>query len=106
MGRSLDENAAMLIDVVGEYYGVAAWKIVGRDKHLSVARVRQLCIYLSHKLTIKSNREIGEMFCRDHSTVTHAIQCVKERIESDEMWRLQVEHLHRTLRPLFIRDCS
>ena len=54
-------------------------EMVSARRHRSVARPRQVAMYLSRELTPRSLPEIGRRFGgRDHTTVIHAI----ERIEA------------------------
>ena len=64
----------------------------------SVARPRQVAMYLSKQLTSRSLPEIGRKFGgRDHTTVMHACRKVEELSEQDTGFREDVELLRRTL---------
>ncbi|OHC74019.1 MAG: chromosomal replication initiation protein DnaA [Rhodospirillales bacterium RIFCSPLOWO2_12_FULL_58_28] len=64
----------------------------------SVARPRQVAMYLAKQLTSRSLPEIGRKFGgRDHTTVMHAVRKVDELRESDAAFTEDVELLRRML---------
>ncbi|MEQ9169751.1 MAG: chromosomal replication initiator protein DnaA [Rhodospirillales bacterium] len=64
----------------------------------SVARPRQVAMYLSKQLTSRSLPEIGRKFGgRDHTTVMHAVKKVEELRELDSSFNEDVELLRRML---------
>lgn len=58
---------------------------------------RHLAMYLTRKFTKLSLSEIGELYCRDHSTVTHAVQAITKQMASQTAVREQVHLLERIL---------
>ncbi len=64
----------------------------------SVARPRQVAMYLAKQLTSRSLPEIGRKFGgRDHTTVMHAVKKVEELRERDASFAEDVELLRRML---------
>ena len=64
----------------------------------SVARPRQVAMYLAKQLTTRSLPEIGRKFGgRDHTTVMHAVRKVEELREHDSGFAEDVELLRRML---------
>jgi chromosomal replication initiator protein len=64
----------------------------------SVARPRQVAMYLAKQLTSRSLPEIGRKFGgRDHTTVMHAVRKVDELKEHDSTFAEDVELLRRML---------
>ena len=64
----------------------------------SVARPRQVAMYLAKQLTSRSLPEIGRKFGnRDHTTVMHAVSRVGELMERDGAFAEDVELLRRML---------
>ncbi|MEE8350966.1 MAG: chromosomal replication initiator protein DnaA [Rhodospirillales bacterium] len=64
----------------------------------SVARPRQVAMYLAKQLTARSLPEIGRKFGgRDHTTVMHAVKKVEELRENDTSFAEDVELLRRML---------
>lgn len=76
---------------VCDHYGLRSSDMTSRDKPNSIARPRQLAMYLSRKLTPRSYPEIGQSFGgRDHSTVIHAYRSIKARLEDN--YDLRADH--------------
>lgn len=79
------------------------FNIRGSDMHSarrarSVARPRQVAMYLAKQLTSRSLPEIGRKFGgRDHTTVMHAVKKVEELREGDSSFAEDVELLRRML---------
>ena len=63
----------------------------------TVARPRQVAMYLAKQLTSRSLPEIGRKFDRDHTTVMHAVRKVEELIIEDQSLAENIEILRRTL---------
>jgi len=64
----------------------------------SVARPRQVAMYIAKQLTSRSLPEIGRKFGgRDHTTVMHAVRKVEELRETDSSFAEDVELLRRML---------
>ncbi len=62
-----------ILQAVSAWYNVRLGDIQGRKRHKSIARPRQVCMYLARELTAHSLEEIGAYFGgRDHTTVLHA----------------------------------
>lgn len=84
--------------VVADYYKIKGSDLLSKRRSRSVARPRQVAMYLSKELTNHSLPEIGESFGgRDHTTVLHACRKIKELLESDADIREDVKNLMRTL---------
>lgn len=63
---------------VAEYYKIKLSDLLSKRRSRSVARPRQIAMYLTKQLTTKSLPEIGEAFGgRDHTTVLHACRTIK-----------------------------
>lgn len=84
--------------VVVEYYKIKISELLSKRRNRSIARPRQVAMYLAKDLTNHSLPEIGDAFGgRDHTTVLHACRKIKELLESDADIREDVKNLLRTL---------
>jgi chromosomal replication initiator protein len=84
--------------VVAEYYKIKVSDLHSKRRSRSVARPRQVAMYLAKDLTNHSLPEIGENFGgRDHTTVLHACRKIKELLEEDADIAEDVKNLLRTL---------
>jgi hypothetical protein len=73
------------------YYRVSRTDMLSRRRNRSIARPRQVAMYLARVLTDRSLPEIGQKIGgKDHTTVLHAIRKVKELLQTDAEIRADV----------------
>jgi chromosomal replication initiator protein len=84
---------------VADYYKIKIADMYSKKRPASIARPRQIAMYLAKELTQKSLPEIGELFGgRDHTTVLHAVR--KMSAERQQLTELnqQLHVLEQTLK--------
>ena len=82
--RARQFNIDNIQRVVAEYYRINLRELTGKKRNRGFARPRQMAMALSRELTQNSYPEIGLAFDgRDHSTVIHACEKVRE-LRADE----------------------
>ena len=83
---------------VSEHFNIKLSEMFSPRRARSVARPRQIAMYLCKQLTSRSLPEIGRKFGnRDHTTVMHAVRKVDELMSIDTSISDDVEMLRRTL---------
>jgi len=84
---------------VADYYKIKVADMYSKKRPASIARPRQIAMYLAKELTQKSLPEIGELFGgRDHTTVLHAVRKIGgERLQMSEL-NQQLHVLEQTLK--------
>jgi len=83
---------------VAEHFNIRMSDMASARRSRSVARPRQIAMYLSKQLTTRSLPDIGRRFGgRDHTTVMHAVKKVEELRESDTSFAEDVDILRRML---------
>jgi chromosomal replication initiator protein len=84
---------------VADYYKIKVADMYSKKRPASIARPRQIAMYLAKELTQKSLPEIGELFGgRDHTTVLHAVRKISaERQQLTEV-NQQLHVLEQTLK--------
>ena len=83
---------------VAEHFQIRMSDMSSARRSRTVARPRQIAMYLSKQLTSRSLPEIGRAFGgRDHTTVIHAVRKVEELIKADSSFAEDVELLTRML---------
>ncbi|WP_413204779.1 chromosomal replication initiator protein DnaA [Rhodospirillum sp. A1_3_36] len=83
---------------VAEHFKIRLADMHSARRSRSVARPRQVAMYLSKQLTSRSLPEIGKNFGgRDHTTVMHAVRKVEELINGDSSFAEDVDLLRRML---------
>ncbi|MEX0971464.1 MAG: chromosomal replication initiator protein DnaA [Paracoccaceae bacterium] len=87
-----------IIRKVAVHYNLRMTDLLSARRARSVARPRQIAMYLSKTLTSKSLPEIGRRIGgRDHTTVIHAVKKIEELQMSDFQIAEDVELLRRML---------
>jgi chromosomal replication initiator protein len=84
--------------LVASRYNVSRSDILSERRTAAVVRPRQIAMYLSKVLTLRSLPEIGRRFGgRDHTTVLHAVRKIEKAIHEDNALNDEVELLKRML---------
>jgi len=76
-------NINQIKKTVCKHFKVSVEDLNSKRKNNSIAWPRQVAMYLATELTSLSLPEIGREFNRDHATVIHAREKVKEEIEQN-----------------------
>jgi chromosomal replication initiator protein len=88
-----------IISATSSSFGVSTEDLVGPSRRQPLARARQVAMYLCRELTDLSLPKIGREFGgRDHTTVLHALDKVKQVMQSDKRIFDQVTALSQSLR--------
>ena len=83
---------------MAEHFNIRLADMHSARRSRSVARPRQVAMYLAKQLTSRSLPEIGRKFGgRDHTTVMHAVKKVDELRDIDSSFAEDVELLKRML---------
>lgn len=82
---------------VAEHYNVRTSELMSKRRERSIARPRQVAMYLAKALTTKSLPDIGRAFDRDHTTVIHAVKTIEDLREKDAAFRDETDGLRRAL---------
>ena len=83
---------------VAQYYKLRVSDLLSTRRSRSIARPRQMAMFLAKEFTSHSLPEIGEAFGgRDHTTVLHACRKIKELMEADVRLEEDYKNLVRTL---------
>lgn len=82
---------------VAERYNIRVSEMTSKRRERSVARPRQIAMYLAKNLTTKSLPDIGRAFDRDHTTVIHAVKTIEEMCLKDPAFKAEIDSLRRVL---------
>ena len=83
---------------VADYYNIRLSDLLSARRSRTIARPRQVAMYLSKLLTTRSLPEIGRKFGgRDHTTVIHAVKRIESLQDSDSAINEEVDILSRAL---------
>ena len=77
-------NVESIQNIVAVYFNLNIQEMLSPRRSRSLARPRQIAMYLAKKYTTNSLPDIGRKFSnRDHTTVIHAVKKIDELIKND-----------------------
>lgn len=83
---------------VAEHYNIRLSDLVGPKRVRTLARPRQVAMYLSKQMTSRSLPEIGRRFGgRDHTTIMHGVRKIEELRADDRSLAEDIDLLRRAL---------
>ncbi len=84
---------------VADFYKIKIADMYSKKRPASIARPRQIAMYLAKEMTQKSLPEIGELFGgRDHTTVLHAVRKISGERQQNTELNQQLHVLEQTLK--------
>ena len=90
-----ETSVADIQKAVCDYFVVKLSDLKSSRRDRSIARPRQIAMYLAKELTTKSLPEIGLAFGRDHTTILHAIRLIENLVKTDATIAEHVTRLKR-----------
>ncbi len=82
-----------------DFYKIKVADMYSKKRPASIARPRQIAMFLAKELTQKSLPEIGELFGgRDHTTVLHAVRKIAAERQTNTELNQQLHVLEQTLK--------
>lgn len=92
-------NIPMIQKVVAQYYSLKVEDFKSKRRTQNIAFPRQIAMYLSRELTEESLPKIGQEFGgRDHTTVIHACDKIKNCIEEDTQTKNDINRILEILK--------
>jgi chromosomal replication initiator protein len=83
---------------VAEHYNIRLADMIGPKRVRTIARPRQIAMYLSKQLTSRSLPDIGRRFGgRDHTTIMHGVRKIEELMLIDPQLADDLQMLRRLL---------
>ena len=84
---------------VADFYKIKVADMYSKKRPASIARPRQIAMYLAKEMTQKSLPEIGELFGgRDHTTVLHGVRKIAGERQKNTELNQQLHVLEQTLK--------
>jgi len=97
---SIKITTTRIIDIVAEHFNITPADILSNKKTKDIAYPRQICMYLSRHLTEDSLSAIGVAFNgKDHSTISHGVNKVKNDINNNPSTRSLIDVLVKKIDP-------
>lgn len=84
---------------VGKFYGVTVKEIKATKRTQNIVLARQVAMFLTREMTDNSLPKIGKEFGgRDHSTVLHAYNKIKNMIAQDDSLRIEIDTIRNNIK--------
>ena len=91
---------SLIINVVAEHFQIAPEDITSKKRNAEFVMPRQIIMYLCRELTATSLANIGKILGKkDHTTVIHGINKVKDEIDSNDELRNKVDIIKKKINP-------
>ena len=91
-------NVESIQNIVAVYFNLNIQEMLSPRRSRSLARPRQIAMYLAKKYTTNSLPEIGRKFSnRDHTTVIHAVKKIDELVKNDNEIKHSITEIKKIL---------
>ena len=91
-------NIESIQNIVAAYFNLNIQEMLSQRRSRSLARPRQIAMYLAKQYTTNSLPDIGRRFSnRDHTTVIHAVKKIDELIKKDNQIKVDVVEIKKRL---------
>ena len=91
-------NVETIQNTVAVYFNLNIQEMLSPRRSRSLARPRQIAMYLAKRFTTNSLPDIGRKFSnRDHTTVIHAVKKIEELIKNDNEIKHNVTEIKKRL---------
>ena len=91
-------NVESIQNVVAAHFNLNIQELLSPRRSRSLARPRQIAMYLAKQHTTNSLPDIGRKFSnRDHTTVIHAVRKIDELIKKDNEVKHNVNEINKKL---------
>lgn len=88
-----------IIKSTAKHFSLTPQELLARSRRRSIARPRQIAMFICTRMTTRSLPDIGNRFGGfDHTTVLYARDRVAELLESDTQVREEIETIERSIR--------
>ena len=100
-GNPSQKNTTMdtILRVIANYFSITVADIRGKSRKSLISYARQLVMYIAKDMTEMSTTEIGqEIGFRDHATVIHGINKIKQKKVSDSTIEDNITHIKNKIK--------
>ncbi len=98
VGRRAHITPSQVIETVARFYNISVADMVSPSRNKELVQPRQIAMYLIRQETDASLPEIGSLLGgRDHTTILHGVERIKDRLETEEQLRRDVMSVREQL---------
>ena len=100
-------NIKYIQEIVSKYFNISIEDMKDKARKKEIVIARQVAMYFSKDFTNNSLKSIGFHFGgRDHSTVIHAVQSVNDMIDTDSIFKNNIDEINRRITNNYFRSLS
>lgn len=93
-------TAQYIIESVAEYYSLTMDQMISKDRKKTVARPRQIAMYLCREMISSPLDAIGTLLGgRDHTTIIHGYNKIVEEMKTDNQLRNDIDTIKNKINP-------
>jgi chromosomal replication initiator protein len=90
----------LIMEVVAEHFNISVDQIMSKSRTKDIALPRQIVMYLCKNMTSLPLESIGRLIGgRDHSTILHGVNKVKDEFDRDKDFKQTVETIQKKINP-------
>lgn len=82
-----------IFNLVSAKYHIPVEDIKGKKRDAPIANARHLCIYLIRQMNELTQKQIADLFSKDHATIVSSIKKIKNEIDTNEEKRKEIDEL-------------
>ena len=91
-------NINYIQEIVSKFFNISIEQMKDKARRKEIVIARQVAMYFSKDFTNNSLKSIGFHFGgRDHSTVIHAVQSVNDMIDTDSVFKNNIEEINKRI---------
>lgn len=76
-------ESARIIDIVVKEFNLSLNELMGVRRFRSIVYPRQICMYLIKRNTHLSLTQIGKIFGKDHTSVIHSCNSIRDHLDTN-----------------------
>jgi chromosomal replication initiator protein len=93
----MTNDLARIRKTVAEYYDVTEDSLKSKKRQANINKARQVAMYISSIITEETVEKIGQHYNRDHATVLHSCEKIKNDLTDDEQLQKEIKELRDKL---------
>jgi hypothetical protein len=94
---ALEKRMDEIILAVSKKYDISREDILSAKRNKEIAIARHICVYIARTITTLSQAQIGKALNRDRTTVISSEAVIKEEIERNNDFAMEVRELIRSI---------
>ena len=94
---SAEERAKDIVSYISLIKQLSISQLKEKNRKREIVYARQLCMFFIKEKTSMYLTGIGKLFGKDHTTVIHAVQTIKDLVYSDPRVRTEIDELRNRL---------